>query len=219
MSADQHDVRRRRRRHVGADEEARMRRLVVGGVLPGDRHAVLRIVHQRVDAVAWRHWSWCRCAARCCRWCARSLPRASRRTGRRSARAFDLVPLLDVAPSAVSRRVSPPVPYLSTWLPSTQLAHRVGVPPGEEVRRARIAADVGARRVAQDGHVGARAPVLRAGVAGPDVGGHAAARAFHAIVVRRGEDPRAGARVAQVRARAGCSIRGCPRSRGRRARG
>src|SRR6187399_3057370 len=28
----------------------------------------------------------------------------------------DLVPLLDVVPSAVSRRVSPPVPYLSTWL-------------------------------------------------------------------------------------------------------
>src|SRR5688500_10784807 len=32
---------------------------------------------------------------------------------------FDLVPLLVVAPSAVSSRVSPPGPYLSTWLPST----------------------------------------------------------------------------------------------------
>src|SRR5262245_42127683 len=31
----------------------------------------------------------------------------------------DLVPLFDVVPSAVSRRVSPPVPYLSTWLLSS----------------------------------------------------------------------------------------------------
>src|SRR5262245_32203238 len=31
----------------------------------------------------------------------------------------DFVPLLDVVPSAVKRRVSPPVPYLSTWLLSS----------------------------------------------------------------------------------------------------
>src|SRR5690606_37884039 len=36
--------------HARADVEARVGRLVVGDVLPGDRRAVLGIVHQGVDA-------------------------------------------------------------------------------------------------------------------------------------------------------------------------
>src|SRR5688572_23046820 len=44
--------------------------------------------------------------------------RQSPRTSPDSA-GVDLVPLLDVVPSAVSSRVSPPVPYLSTWLLSS----------------------------------------------------------------------------------------------------
>ena len=42
----------RRVLHALAEEEARVRRLVVGDVLPGHAEAVLRIVHQRVEAVS-----------------------------------------------------------------------------------------------------------------------------------------------------------------------
>src|SRR5581483_8342652 len=43
------DVRRGRRGHPVADEVARVRRLVVRGVLPRDRLAVLHVVQQRVQ--------------------------------------------------------------------------------------------------------------------------------------------------------------------------
>src|SRR5262245_43727194 len=46
---------------------------------------------------------------------------SSRQSPKRSADRFGvaLVPLMDDAPEAVSRRVSPAVPYLSMWLPSS----------------------------------------------------------------------------------------------------
>src|SRR4029453_3965260 len=46
---------------------------------------------------------------------------SSRQSPRTSADRFGvaLVPLIELAPSAVSSRVSPPVPYLSTWLLSS----------------------------------------------------------------------------------------------------
>src|SRR5215510_5947755 len=46
---------------------------------------------------------------------------SSRQSPRISADRFgvDLVPLIDDAPEAVSKRVSPPVPYLSMWLLSS----------------------------------------------------------------------------------------------------
>jgi hypothetical protein len=44
------DVRHRWLRHPIAHVKARMRRLVVDDVLPSDRDAILRVVHQRIDA-------------------------------------------------------------------------------------------------------------------------------------------------------------------------
>ena len=64
-----------------------MRRLVVADVLPRDRRAILRIVHQRHAAASPRGSSSCRSAATGCRPCARSLPRASRRGCRPRATA------------------------------------------------------------------------------------------------------------------------------------
>src|SRR5688500_8019291 len=43
------DVGLRRRGHAVTEEEAGVRRLVVRGVLPRDRHAVLGVVHQGVE--------------------------------------------------------------------------------------------------------------------------------------------------------------------------
>ena len=48
------DVRARRPLHPFADEEARVRRLVVGDVLPRDAQAVLRVVHEGVEALRGR---------------------------------------------------------------------------------------------------------------------------------------------------------------------
>src|SRR5689334_23324293 len=46
---------------------------------------------------------------------------SSRQSPRMSAcrAGVDFVPLFDVTPEPVSRRVSPPVPYLSMWVPSS----------------------------------------------------------------------------------------------------
>ena len=37
--------------HAGAEEEAGVGRLIVGHVLPGDGEAILRVMHERVEAV------------------------------------------------------------------------------------------------------------------------------------------------------------------------
>src|SRR6185295_829662 len=44
------DIRSRRIAHAAPDLERRVRGLIVGRVLPRDGDAVLRVVHQRVDA-------------------------------------------------------------------------------------------------------------------------------------------------------------------------
>ena len=48
---DEIDVGLRWRRHPLTEEEARMWWFIIDHVLPSDRQPVLRIVHQRVDAV------------------------------------------------------------------------------------------------------------------------------------------------------------------------
>ena len=37
--------------HAGAEEEAGVGRLIVGDVLPGDGEAILRVMHERVEAM------------------------------------------------------------------------------------------------------------------------------------------------------------------------
>ena len=121
---------------------------------------------------------------------------SSRQSPRMSADSagVDLVPLFDATPEPVSSRVSPPVPYLSMWVPSSSSRCGVAVPPDHEVGRARLAAGhLGAGGgAAQAGH--GRRPRLRARVAGPDVGGDAAA--VVAAAGRRAPEDLAGARVA-----------------------
>ena len=190
----------RRGRHVRADEEPRMRRLVVGRVLPGDRHAVLRIVQQRVDPVAGH----IRRGVDTQRGVVGRPPDDFLAPVAKQVAAQRRIRLGAVVRRGAIRGQQARVAaraVLVDVVAVDQLAHRVGVPPGEMVRRARIAADVGARGIAQEGHVGTRAPEFRAGIAGPDVGGHAAARAFRAIVVGSGENPRAVRRVAKVGSR------------------
>jgi hypothetical protein len=48
---NQFNIRPRRRLHAFAQKETWVRRLIVGDVLPGDGKAILRVVHEGVDAV------------------------------------------------------------------------------------------------------------------------------------------------------------------------
>ena len=132
-----------------ADEEARVRRLVVGGVLPGDRDPVLRVVHQRGERlVGAGRVVLSRSAARVLSEVGQMT--SSRQSPRRSpdSAGVALVPLLECTPEPVSSRVSPPVPYLSMWRAVEQLALRVAVPPDQEVGRAGLRPSAPGRRSA-----------------------------------------------------------------------
>ena len=76
------DGRQRRRVHVLAEKEAGMGRLVIRGVLPGDRAAILRILHQRVKTVGRNDCGRVNAEVQIVG-CAERLPRASRPGGRR----------------------------------------------------------------------------------------------------------------------------------------
>lgn len=95
-----------------------MRRLVVGGVLPGQRGPVLGVVQKRVDlAVGDLLVVKTRSRVSSLDGQTASSRQSPNRSPDSDGTAF--VPLLECTPDAVSSRVSPDVPYLSTRVPSS----------------------------------------------------------------------------------------------------
>ena len=153
-----------------------MRRLVVPDVLPRDRQPVLRVVHQRVEAVGRRNRRRVDAERLRCPRRARSPLPASRREYRRQSAGVDLVPLFEAAPSAVSSLTSAPDVRIPLGDPVAveNLAQRVRVPPDGEVGRAWRLADPPPAHVEEAG-AGVR-PELGARVARVDVGSQARVR-------------------------------------------